>query len=356
MNIKILIIEDELDLQQNFKEILEIKQFEVEVAADGLEALDLLANNFFDLIICDIVMPGMNGMDFLAEVRKFPIYSNIPFIFLSGKSSSEDQRAGMELGADDYLLKPVTSKVLLKAVFSSLEKKRQREEWINLRLKSALKENQKITLHEFRTPLAGVLGVFDVMESLLDNFNGKEFKELIDIGKNSAIRINESLTKLSLFDGIENLSLNLSRLNFDLGFPESLFPHIRDKISIDHWDKNYHLMVDLKLFRFVIKEVIGNALRFVSLGSKIRLEFIEGVFKVSNYQQVNKDIGEYIPQAFSQVNRSYVEQQGLGLGLFLSHKIMLAHKGNMTCLIDSNFNFVVSLDLRSLNLNGISVS
>ncbi len=348
MGYKILIIEDDPDLQENFKEILEFNRFQVQVASDGNEALQLISTNLFDLIISDIVMPGMDGLNFLAEVKKKTNYSNTPFIFLSAKVTKEDQRNGIELGADDYLLKPVTSKMLLQAIFSSLEKSKKREEWANSRLESALEKDRKITLHEFRTPLAGVLNVFEVMESMLDSFDKNEFQELIQNGRNSANRINESLTKLSLYNRINRIEAVLIPFHLDLEFLKSLFPESFKRFYISSWSDPAIITADLDLFKFVIKELLGNAIKFSDSTYSIHLTFEEGILRISNSQSLNKVIGPFIPKAFSQVDRKFAEQQGLGLGLFLATEIVSLHGGLLTCEIDTSYKFIVTVDLSSL--------
>lgn len=345
MNQKILIIEDDIDLRQNFKEILEFNRFMVSVASNGNEALALLAKEECDLIISDILMPGMDGIVLLSEVKKLPNYSNIPFIFLSGKASKEDHRLGMELGADDYLFKPISGKILLQVIFSSLEKKQKREEWVNYRLEHALKENRKITFHEFRTPLAGVLGAFEMLELMLDSFDKAEFSDLIFIGKNSANRINESLNKLSLYNRLKTLSPSFQKIEFDLTFLKCFVSGFCERFNLNFGQESLQLLLDKELFSFVLKEIIENALKFSLPETNISIEVKNDYFKLTNYQQVDKTIGDYIPRAFSQVNRNFIEQQGLGLGLFLSKEIIAALKGRFMCEIDSDYRFIVSMDL-----------
>ena len=120
---KILIVEDELDVRENLIEILEIAQYEVLAAPDGLEGLALAKSYQPDLILCDIMMPKMDGYEMLAALRENQETETIPVIFLTAKTEYSDQRQGMELGADDYLTKPFEIDKLFLAIRSRLNKR-----------------------------------------------------------------------------------------------------------------------------------------------------------------------------------------------------------------------------------------
>jgi len=119
---KILIIEDEKQLLNNISILLKSENFDVVTARNGREGIYLAAEEKPDLIICDIMMPGMDGYDGLEELGKDRITSLIPFIFLTAKVEIGDLRKGMELGADDYLFKPFKSEELIKAINTRLNK------------------------------------------------------------------------------------------------------------------------------------------------------------------------------------------------------------------------------------------
>ncbi len=118
----ILLIEDNNDLRENTAEILEMARYNVLTASDGLIGIDLVRNNEVDLIICDIMMPGLDGYGVLHMLSKDEKLGTIPFIFLTAKSERSDQRKGMELGADDYITKPFDNTELLNAVETRLKK------------------------------------------------------------------------------------------------------------------------------------------------------------------------------------------------------------------------------------------
>ncbi len=119
---KILVIEDEKQVLSNIVEILTSGGFFPLCAENGILGIELAKGNIPDLIICDIMMPHLDGYGVLAELRSNPPTSTIPFIFLTAKADKTDLRQGMNLGADDYLTKPFRRQELLEAVSSRLVK------------------------------------------------------------------------------------------------------------------------------------------------------------------------------------------------------------------------------------------
>lgn len=345
MNNRVLIIEDDTDLQQSLKDILEFKNLEVWTADDGIQAFEMINSQTFDLIISDILMPGMDGITFLSEFKKRKDLENIPIILLSGRSEAIDQRFGMEQGADDYLFKPVPAKILVNAVFSCLEKKKSREAWVINRLNLARNEDRKIIFHELRTPLAGLTSIFEILEDMLESFDPIEFSKLLQMGRQSAYRINGNLNKLIMYNKIEDISPIYSNYVFDLNKLSTLSKIHFKRLTILVWNYSEPIFVDISLFEFLIGELIENAVKFSAPDDSIFVSFKNGSFSISNPQQISKRIGYFIPEPFTQVNRKIVEQQGLGLGLFLCSRIATILKGYLNCQIDANYQFNVTLSL-----------
>jgi CRP/FNR family cyclic AMP-dependent transcriptional regulator len=115
---KILLIEDNADVRENTAEILELAKYEVITAENGKVGVDLALKDKPDLIICDIMMPVLDGYGVLHLLGKQSETATIPFIFLTAKTERSDIRKGMEMGADDYLTKPFDDIELLNAIES----------------------------------------------------------------------------------------------------------------------------------------------------------------------------------------------------------------------------------------------
>ena len=122
---KILVIEDEPEMRRNLLTILKLEKFQPIGAENGRAGLVAVKRDKPDLILCDVMMPELDGHGVLAELRKDGETASIPFIFLTAKGEKEDLRNGMNLGADDYLTKPVARADLLEAVNARLRRSEQ---------------------------------------------------------------------------------------------------------------------------------------------------------------------------------------------------------------------------------------
>lgn len=121
---KILVVEDEATIRDKLITVLGFEGFEAIGAADGRAGVDLAIAESPDLIVCDIMMPELNGYGVLRELRANPLTAAIPVIFLTAAASRADMRKGMELGADDYITKPYTVEELLAAVRTRLSRQK----------------------------------------------------------------------------------------------------------------------------------------------------------------------------------------------------------------------------------------
>ena len=119
---KILLIEDDVTVRENTAELLELSEYKVITANDGKKGCIKAQQELPDIIICDIMMPEMDGYGVLQELSTNNLTAHIPFIFLSAKTAHKDIRRGMDLGADDYLTKPFEEVDLLSAIESRLAK------------------------------------------------------------------------------------------------------------------------------------------------------------------------------------------------------------------------------------------
>jgi DNA-binding NarL/FixJ family response regulator len=122
---KILVIEDEAEMRRNVETILRLEGFQVKTANDGRAGLARARAELPALIICDVMMPELDGHQVLHALRNEPETMNIPFIFLTAKGEQADFRTGMDLGADDYLTKPVAREDLLRAIAARLRRQEQ---------------------------------------------------------------------------------------------------------------------------------------------------------------------------------------------------------------------------------------
>ncbi len=160
--LKILVIEDDQLLKEGIREILLAHKFKVFSSSDGVEGLELTKELLPDLIVCDIMMPKMDGYELKDELNKEPETSSIPFIFLTAKAEMSDLRKGMELGADDFLIKPFKAETLIKAILLRLKKHSdiksvnknpfEDQKKVTAKVKNTYKEEDRILITVNRTP------------------------------------------------------------------------------------------------------------------------------------------------------------------------------------------------------------
>ena len=181
---KILLVDDEADILEFLKYNLEQDNFEVLVSSNGKDALKKIAQNP-DLIVLDIMMPEMDGFELYQQIKANKEYQDIPIIFLTAKSGETDEIKGLDLGASDYIQKPISPKKLIARIKSNLRKSDQTEK------KSKKFENLKI----------GALDIdvekFEVkVDSKKKFFPRKEFQLLYFLAQNPGKVINrETLLK-----------------------------------------------------------------------------------------------------------------------------------------------------------------
>lgn len=118
----ILLIEDDLILRENTAELLDLSNYKVTTAPNGKVGLELAKTSMPDIIVCDIMMPELDGYGVLEGLSENTKTKHIPFIFLSAKTERKDVRKGMDLGADDYITKPFEEEELIRAIESRLAK------------------------------------------------------------------------------------------------------------------------------------------------------------------------------------------------------------------------------------------
>lgn len=156
---KIIVIEDEDFVRENILELLDVEGFEAIGAENGQVGLNLAKGIIPDLILCDVMMPGLDGYGVLRAIRQDALTASIPFIFLTAKAAKADFRQGMELGADDYITKPFTRAELLGAITSRLKKQATLETLYNSELQQAKAEINYLIHHDSLTHLPNQLSL-----------------------------------------------------------------------------------------------------------------------------------------------------------------------------------------------------
>jgi two-component system alkaline phosphatase synthesis response regulator PhoP len=168
MSKKILIIEDDKDIVELLRHYLQKENFVLKDASDGFSGLKKVKSENFDLVILDIMLPEMSGLEVCKELRGDPKTVSIPIIMLTAKSEETDKIVGLELGADDYVTKPFSPKELIariKALLRRVERKPEKEQIYHYGKLTLDSSKHEVTLDNKSIQLTSK--EFDLLESLL---------------------------------------------------------------------------------------------------------------------------------------------------------------------------------------------
>jgi CheY-like chemotaxis protein/anti-sigma regulatory factor (Ser/Thr protein kinase) len=365
-NIKILVIEDERFIRENIEELLQARGYHVHAASNGVEGVEKAIKHAPDLVVCDVMMPKMDGFKVLEQIRNTESIQNTPFIFLTAKIDKSDIRQGMGLGADDYLTKPFSGKELAKAIESRLE----RYEKINAqysKIKHELDTDVFTTYyHEFNTPLHGIIGGLNLLINAGQSFTKQQVNDLHVSILKSAVRLNHSLANLMLYEEIRRAEIEPEHVHlFKNGKTTGDWPkritselltlanevYTREEDLQIHFELTSLFIAQEYLIR-IVSEISDNALKFSKKGQPV---IIKGEKRKNKYVITiadegsgftfvnNKDIG-----AFKQFNRRKLEQQGLGIGLHLANRLIEFNDGDLSIQSKNGAGTTVTIQLNIL--------
>lgn len=190
---KVLVIEDHESMRENISEILQMAGYSCIVTDNGDDGIDICIRDSPDIILCDIFMPGTNGYTVFSSIRKNPHTAHIPFVFITGDTSSSGKCRGLNAGVDDYLVKPFDHKELLAIVKRriytghSLPGKLEEKE---LNYIQSLEKILGTISHEMRNPICSSIGLATLLDK--QKISESELKTIIDGLKSNA----------SMLDGI----------------------------------------------------------------------------------------------------------------------------------------------------------
>ncbi|NEP51283.1 MAG: EAL domain-containing protein [Moorea sp. SIO3C2] len=195
---KILVIEDEPIIRKNLLTLLRAEGFETISSDNGSSGVTLAQNQQPDLIICDIIIPQLDGYGVLKTLQQNPITAAIPFIFLSSKADWSDWRMGMRLGADDYLIKPVKREELLDAIATRLQKRLYQSKCHHLELKKVQAQLDYLLRYDQVTNLPNRLLLEERFNQLLIQRQGRYRRlPLLSLSFDQLNQINNTLGPVS---------------------------------------------------------------------------------------------------------------------------------------------------------------
>lgn len=344
---KVLIVDDNAENIKLIGNVLKLNHFEIAVATDGESALNYTHLKNIDLILLDILMPGVDGFEICKRLKANPETSEIPVIFLTASTDAQFLVKGFQTGGVDYITKPFEPSELIARVTTHIELKRSRD--LIMIQKNELEElNQlknkffSIMSHDLRSPLTNILTFGDYLKFNLNDFTKEELISYIEQFSTSV----KNLYKL-----IENLlewsKLQMNKVEMDIK-PINLYHKVNEVIQfieLNAKEKNVKLMnqlettcmvfADENMLKSVLQNLMVNALKFSHPGSQVQ------IFSQKNDTLVEigvKDLG--VGMSENTLKRLFRmdaltstpgtnREKGTGLGLIITKEFVERMGGNI---------------------------
>lgn len=344
---KILVVEDDVNLLDGLRSILELDAHHILTAENGLEALEMLRSQSVppDLILSDIMMPRMDGLRFLEEVRKQRRWVSIPFIYLTARGENVDVRRGRELGVEDYIVKPYDPDNLRSVVRGQLRRSRMLNNYYDAAMTDLKQNILKILNHEFRTPLTFVVAYADMLN--LPQLTEEERIEYLRGVSTGAARLRRLVENFIL---LVDLELKNAQQTFEwrrqpvtdvLTLLQQTCSEALEQQGIQNpceivVEENLPVFIgDTDYLKQAIIQLLDNAVKFSPDNSPVKLGAKR--WRDGEIALWVEDRGRGIPtrelqnilQSFYQIDREHYEDQGAGSGLAIVKGITQLHGGRI---------------------------
>jgi len=344
----ILVVEDDATMLTGVRDVLQLAGYQVITAEDGLAGLKALEQTRPDLIISDIMMPGLDGYDFLQKVRENPEWLDIPIIFLTAKGEKMDIRLGKQLGVDDYITKPFDSEDLLVAVEAKLKRSQELQAIAAGRLAQLRQAILNMLSHELRTPLTLIRGYTELMTEG-EEIGTEELKHFLRGLRTGSERLNRLVEDLLLLisletgEAAESFAWRRQRISLETVVRQVALTYQAQlsqrgsplKLTMELPDSLPEVMGDTEYLADALGRLVDNAIKFSKPeGGEIRLRAVqEGAWVRLEVEDQGIGIpAAELPRLFEplyQVNRERMEQQGAGIGLTIAKGLVELHGGRI---------------------------
>ncbi len=344
----ILVVDDEPNNFDVIETFLSTQDYQLHYAADGKEAIASLDTYNPDLILLDVMMPEIDGIEVCRQIKAMLKWQAVPIIIVTALNSKLVLDRCLNAGADDFIDKPIHAVELRARVRSMLRIKQQYDSIQNLcyvqenaislleKTLNELRGNLASSLsHELNTPLNGIVGTIGLLKDDLEDMDLAEIREMLEWADQSAHRL-ERLTKKFLI--YLELELATSRQqHFEVGKTQCSASTVEAALKslAESVDRGNDLVFELeeaeialseRYLSTILYELVNNALKFSPLGTRIE---VNSQILGENLKLSVKDFGRGITEeqiakigAFMQFERKTYEQQGIGLGLRIIQKIV----------------------------------
>jgi two-component system sensor histidine kinase/response regulator len=347
---KILVIDDMKSSLMELAGILRKSGFQVATAMNGKSGLKKCLSHPFDLVLLDVVMPGMDGFSACEKLKANPMTSEIPVIFITVDANKENVIKGFEAGAVDYVSKPFNEKELIARINTQLELKRKKEE-LQLALEQANKHDRLISSflanmsHEIRTPINAILGFAQLIN--LKNTTAEDREKFVAIILNSGFQLIDLINDILEVSKIDVGEVRINKKSFPLNsFLRGQFEsfHLLNKtgknivfrMGLGAAD-DFTIVTDQSKLLQILNNLLSNAVKFTLAGS-VELGYTINKNGANTCEFYVRDTGIGIPLPKQEIifdrfirieNKLEREFRGTGLGLHISKSLIHLLGGNL---------------------------
>jgi two-component system, sensor histidine kinase and response regulator len=283
----ILIIDDNKHIRTQINLVLKLEGFETYMASNGIEGVEIARETVPSLIICDIMMPQLDGYGVLLNLRNDTLTADIPFLFLSAKAEKQDIREGMNLGADDYLWKPFSTEDLIKAIEARLERYETTRRTISSKIQTesplslasvTLSRDRFLSLmtHDLKSAFTGVMGLAELMSTKREQMPEQEFDETLRLMNETVQSTYGLLDSFLEWSRLQLGGMETSPTLFELRSTAQrsitiLSANAANKKITIHNNISDGMMVfaDMRMVDAIIRNLLYNAIKFTYVGGNI---------------------------------------------------------------------------------------
>ena len=340
----VLIVDDELTSQKLTRRLVEKQGHRALCASNGIQAIETLENEAVDVILMDVVMPEMDGLEACRQIKANDSTKQIPILLVTSLDQAEDRLAGIEAGADDFLTKPLHGKETLVRIRNAARLKKlfdqQSENYQTLRRLEELRDSlSQMLVHDLRSPLTGISGYAQLLlMTASEQLEEKQLDYIRQINFSSKI-LNEMVSAILDVNRLETDELPLSLSTCQL--EEALQPEIKAFSGLPEIDirleseGSSQVECDLSLVKRVVSNLIANAIKYTENGEVVKVrvcqdgDFIR-VEVVDKGPGVPDEYREKIFEKFVQVeSNGQRKPYSSGLGLTFCKLVIDKHQGKI---------------------------
>ncbi len=336
---KILIVDDVANNIQVVGNVLRSEKYRIAFAQNGRTALQQIKNSDFNLILLDIMMPEMSGIEVCRRIKEMPEKKDIPVVFLTAKSDIDSISEAFRVGGVDYITKPFNSKELLVRVKTHISLQQQS---VELKRLNATKDKLfSIVSHDLKGFFFTILGAGEILRSRIEKFDpdDKKFIEMMFRGAKNAFNLLENLLEWSRSQlGRIEFAPEKIRLNEVIHTATTLLEMsaANKQIKITHSiDSEIFIYADMNMLSTIVRNLVSNAIKFtdkngeIKISSRILHDFVEISIADSGIGISKEDL-ENLFKIEKQISRKGTKGEiGTGLGLLLCKEFIEKHGGTI---------------------------